>query len=488
MRSSRKHALRAHVSELNKVIVGLHEEIISGSINIRNLKMQVHQLSPNNELRFHVGKEPIKLELRRGLAEIHGTEMMNTKTYTFNQNLSVAVFTYHGATFEMTGEPLKCHIGQKCDYMNFYLGIHSDLEKMRDEADKYYQEQLLKDPQNEQLDLDVSKIPICLVCKQGYTSSKVGKSTLCRILLNYAVRRGRTPVFVNLDPEKGLIGVPGTLGALSVESQIDIENGLALKLPMLMHYGHTTPEFESSTLLYKTLVENLASIVHSKLKRDRKSFCSGLIISACSWANDTTNEILLHACKSFSTNVVCVMDDEVLQDDLQKLLGKCPETPNLQVINAPKTVSIVARTPDSQGERYKSIREYFYGTPSEPYNPTTSEIKFSYLKRLIYTIGNPLMLPDSLMPIGLTSQNTSLKVVHYECKATDLLNMVLSVSHIKIDEIIEDPTVVLRSNIMGFICVTNVRREEDLVTILAPQRLPNPMNHVLLVSKVSYVD
>jgi len=43
----------------------------------------------------------------------------------------------------------------------------------------------------------------------------VGKSTLCRILLNYSTRMnapGRRPIYVDLDPCQGQISVPGTIG------------------------------------------------------------------------------------------------------------------------------------------------------------------------------------------------------------------------------------------------------------------------------------
>lgn len=45
----------------------------------------------------------------------------------------------------------------------------------------------------------------------------VGKSTLSRMLLNYAVRMGglsRRPIFVDLDVGQGHISIPGTIGKL----------------------------------------------------------------------------------------------------------------------------------------------------------------------------------------------------------------------------------------------------------------------------------
>lgn len=40
----------------------------------------------------------------------------------------------------------------------------------------------------------------------------VGKSTLTRILLNYAVRMRRRPILVDLDVGQGHISIPGTIG------------------------------------------------------------------------------------------------------------------------------------------------------------------------------------------------------------------------------------------------------------------------------------
>ena len=53
----------------------------------------------------------------------------------------------------------------------------------------------------------------------------VGKSTLSTILVNYATRLGRAPMLVDLDVGQGQISIPGTVGALVVESPADIVKG-----------------------------------------------------------------------------------------------------------------------------------------------------------------------------------------------------------------------------------------------------------------------
>lgn len=467
--------------------------------------MGVIDLEPNQELKFQVGEDPVKLELRAGVAEVYGTEMFTNKTYTFPRQSRAAVFTYQGAKIEMTGTPVKSHVGKKSDHMICYLKVHGELEKMREEAEaisehmnfntKPNESDLVDNNDNQEPSAaknaspDLSRTPICLICKPD-DPRNVDKSTLCRILLNYAARRGRAPIFVDLDPDQGHIGIPGTIGALSIESPIDIETGLQLRSSLLMHFGHTSPSADSenkSRLVYKGLVENMAKIVHSKLEKDKKSFSSGVIINSCSWTDDADYQFLVHICKTFKVNMVLVMDDEMLQDDLKKDLSECQ--PPVTVHSVPKTGGIITRAIETSVElRWARIKEYFYGTPTESYNPMTSEVKFAFLKRLIYRIGQPIMLPDSLMPLGTKARDQNVKVSHYECTASDLLHHILAISYCRVDDLDQDPEAALRANIMGFICVTSVKSDGDIVCILTPQKLPSPMNHVLLYSDVQYMD
>lgn len=44
-------------------------------------------------------------------------------------------------------------------------------------------------------------------------ATDVGKSTLCKILLNYAVRAGWAPTFADMDIGQGSITVPGCIAA-----------------------------------------------------------------------------------------------------------------------------------------------------------------------------------------------------------------------------------------------------------------------------------
>ena len=118
--------------------------------------------------------------------------------------------------------------------MMMYLNTHAALEQLRLKAEK-----------------ETTRGPICMLV--GPTD--VGKSTVCRLLLNYAVRLGRRPIFADLDVGQGSIAVPGSVGAMLVERPASIEEGFSQNSPLVYHYGHKTPGH--NPVLYNQLVSRL---------------------------------------------------------------------------------------------------------------------------------------------------------------------------------------------------------------------------------------
>ena len=108
----------------------------------------------------------------------------------------------------------------------------------------------------------------------------VRKTSLVKILTAYAVRQGRKPVVVNLDPKEGVLSLPGTLSATSFSTIMGVEEGFGssptsgpspvlVKLPLVYYYGLETPE--GNTKLYKALVSRMAVVVSSRLSEDDES-------------------------------------------------------------------------------------------------------------------------------------------------------------------------------------------------------------------------
>ena len=115
-----------------------------------------------------------------------------------------------------------------------------------------------------------------------------GKTALVKTLTSYAVKSGRQPMVINLDPRQGLLSVPGSFSAAAFSSIVDIEEGwgsspisgpspIPVKMPLVYHYGLKDPE---EGRLFKPLVTRMALAVTSRLEEDRASKQAGFIIDS----------------------------------------------------------------------------------------------------------------------------------------------------------------------------------------------------------------
>lgn len=232
----------------------------------RSPALQEFKLDPDSELRFEVEtkNEKVYLTLKSGFAEIFGTELVKGKLYEFSSGAKVAVFTWQGCTLELRGKPDVSYIAKETP-MVIYLNCHAALEFMRNTAEQ-----------------ENGSGPIAMVVGPA----DVGKSTVCNLLLNYAVRMGRRPIFVDLDVGQGQISVPGSigwfvkiacvvliiqlfLGALLIERPASLSEGFSQEAPLVYHFGHKTPSY--NTALYSLLLEQLASTIKSRMEVNKKS-------------------------------------------------------------------------------------------------------------------------------------------------------------------------------------------------------------------------
>lgn len=300
--------------------------------------------------------------------------------------------------------------------MGLYLNCHAAMERMREAADK-----------------DDATGPITMVV--GPTD--VGKSTLCRILLNYAVRMGRRPVFVDLDIGQGEIAIPGTIGALLVERPSNIVEGFSQQAPLVFHFGHNTPN--ANTALYNLLVSRLAEVCSDRLQANKKAKVSGIVINTCGWVKGMGYKLLTHAAQAFEVDAILVMDQERLYNELVR------DMPDfVKVVFVPKSGGVVERSKSLRVEsRDKRVREYFYGVKT-PLYPHSFEVKWSEAR--LYKIGAPV-LPASCMPLGMKAEDNLTKLVSV-APGPSLLHHLLSVSFADSPE--DD---VVQTNVAGFVCV-----------------------------------
>lgn len=70
----------------------------------------------------------------------------------------------------------------------------------------------------------------------------VGKSTICRTLVAYAVRAGSTPIYVDLDIGQSDLVIPGTIAASVIDKDsLSIYNSLCNHSPLAYFYGRKSP-------------------------------------------------------------------------------------------------------------------------------------------------------------------------------------------------------------------------------------------------------
>lgn len=353
--------------------------------------------------------------MRTGQAELFGTELVKGKKYEFHTGAKVAIFTYHGCTLSVRGS-MDSHYIAKETPMIQYLNSHAALEQLRDQADE----------NNE-------NGPVAMIVGP----CDVGKSTVCKILLNYAVRQGRTPIFVDIDVGQGSIAIPGTIGAFLVERIAHVEDGFSQQAPLVYQFGHLSPS--GNDALYNLLLSNLAEVTLKRLQTNKKIKSSGMIINTCGWVKGKGYKHILHATEAFQVDAIFVLDQERLYNEL---LRDVPKT--TQVVFLQKSGGVVEKSKHLKVEaRSVRIREYFYGKRTLFY-PHSFDVKFSDIQ--IYKVGAPA-LPDSCMPLGMKADSNKTKLLPIQ----PTLNMLHHILAITFCESIDDE--VLQSNIMGFVCV-----------------------------------
>ena len=101
----------------------------------------------------------------------------------------------------------------------------------------------------------------------GWSSS--GKSTLCNLFLNYAIKLGWSPTYVDLDLSNEIF-TPGTLAASTID--FPVPNDFVIENAISLFHGQTNNDMNES--LYELQVKEMADLVRLKQEHDLNSFLS----------------------------------------------------------------------------------------------------------------------------------------------------------------------------------------------------------------------
>ncbi|DAZ95851.1 TPA: hypothetical protein N0F65_009125 [Lagenidium giganteum] len=422
-------------------------------------------LEAETEYRFEVSAaQEFRVTLKNGSAEIFGVELAINIPYTFRDQ-KLAVFTWYGCALEVDGVADVAYTSDETP-MNSYLNIHAQLQRRREQARARQ-----------------AAGPRVLVA--GPVDS--GKSTLTQILLNYALRLGEKPTYVDLDVGQSSLGIPGAIAATPLDMNcITVEEEFILTNPLSFFYGHTN--IADNAELYRHHLQKLAEIVHRRMVNDPEVNAAGFVINTSGWVDGLGYDMLVHAVQVFDVDVVLVIGQDRL---FSRLSSAFTANKNVSIVKLTRSGGVVPLNGKHRSaKRNACIREYFYGpnsqvVPIPTLSPCVNEYSFDEID--FYAIKD-MKVSDVMLPVGQTETDLDrLRVVKVNV-SLDLLHSIAAVCHVKHPQDAttsltnSEYSVLLSSPAAGFVCIKEIREEEKKLVLLVPSPGPLPSRHLLLGS------
>jgi polyribonucleotide 5'-hydroxyl-kinase len=439
------------------------------------------KLEKESELRFALGSAEthrgLGITLLSGTAEVFGRELAPNKEYRFSRGSNGAVFTYHGATLRVEGGgPREVYTSTDTPMLE-YVGVHGQIESARADAVAFSADG-----------------PRVLVCG----STDAGKSSLCRILLSYAVRLGRNPIFVDLDVGQGELTIPGAVSAAPLDrNSVSVQAGIDMSIPLSYFFGHTAPS--KNLPVYRQNVERLAKAVNERLSHNAEERAAGIVVNTCGWVEGEGYGLLLHACRALSCDVVLVLGHDRLFHSLKSDLASQPGCEQTTVMKLQRSGGAAERDAASRRRaRMRRIRAYFYGDPTQrvgELQPATVHVTFDEVN--VWEIGEAMRVAKE-MTIQASRDTGEANLTTFSLTKVEptraLMHSVLSVCGAagpegsdsaeagaagvggKDDDATEDGMRLLERSSAGFVVVKSVDVEARTMALMAPcaGKLPGP--------------
>ncbi|KAI7862877.1 Pre-mRNA cleavage complex II protein Clp1-domain-containing protein [Spinellus fusiger] len=417
-------------------------------------------LDPDHEFRFEVSfSAKVQVKLLKGTAEIFGTELAVGVPYTFSGR-KAAVYTWHGCKLEVKGQFVVEYTANETP-MTSYFNAHMALQEKREKARR-----------------EGGPGPRVLVIGPH----DVGKTSLCKTLVSYALRQNEKPIYVSLDTSEGSITMPGTITATCISHIIDIEEGFGSSattaanmgsptIPLAYYYGNESPS--DNVKMYKLIVSRLAHAVRSRIKSDSESRTSGYIIDTLGLIDPLGYELIQHAITELQVDLVIVLGHERLYSDMTRIFKN---TPSIAIAKLTKSGGVVERDHQFKAQLQRSkIQEYFYGTSKCELSPYSMMVNYSDIT--IWRVGET-MAPSSALPIGMDNTANETRMVKVE-NLDMCLHSIMAVLSAADDE---EEDKLLNCNVAGFIYITDVDEDKQKMTILSPSPGRLPRRHLLMGS------
>lgn len=457
-----------------------------------------HILKAEEELRLEVSFSKtcsFKLTLVQGSAELQGVELAPGNTYALaadSGGLKLAIFTWHGCVLDVFSGDGSLEISYTSDETNSNVAAvntHAQLEALRDEAAAASAEG-----------------PRVMIV--GPAES--GKTSLAKVLTAYAVKLGRTPILVDLDPADNCLTVPGTLSACTMDQEaISLETYATTSLPIsqqqqaqpvvLWHGG-----VQLSADLFQAQVTALGRKIDQRLTQDDWARSSGLIVNTNGSIQDEGFNLLLHAVKALRISVVLVLGHDRLYSMMKSAVSK--EDASKKVIKVPRSGGVVSReTSYMLNCRSRSIKRYFYGSMVEaPQTSTTSTsnthhphrvpqltpfaVQIAFNKLTLYMFSS-ISLSASLLPVAAAQSTEPIQLQTVDI-SEKLQHCMLAVCHphaVAAYEASGKAKELFESGVAGFCVVERVLMDSEMIHLLSPCAGSLP-SYTLIVGDITWME
>eukprot|EP00934_Nitzschia_sp_Nitz4_P002376 Nitzschia sp. Nitz4//scaffold175_size95217//59751//61178//NITZ4_004729-RA/size95217-processed-gene-0.72-mRNA-1//-1//CDS//3329538957//2371//frame0 len=456
-----------------------------------------HVLQAMEELRieipFSTQQDTARMTLQKGSCEVWGCELALGKTYSLGQGgMHIALFTWHGCVVDIDGTIELAYESDETNANVAHVNTHAQLEALREEA-------MTSSGQG----------PRVMVV--GPQDS--GKSSLCKTLLAYACKLGRTPLWVDLDPHDNGISVPGTMAvapmthaAVTVESYVTSGIPPNTVPPLVVWHGESKAQ-ALHVELYKAQVDRLAASVDRRLSQDEQARASGIIVNTTGWIQNDGFELLVHAAQALQVSVILILGHDrlysVLTNHYKKLNGDSNNVAIPKILKLPRSGGVVSR-PDAFVRQVKAraVKRYFYGDWVDP--PKTSEtttkvpqltpflLQIPFKEVEIYKVSS-MALSQSLLPVAQQQTTDAIQLIKVDLENYDkdpgaltpesLQHAVLAVCHPSAVQAYHQSGLardLVTAGVAGFCAVERVLTDTDTLHLLSPCAGTLPSKTLLL--------